>query len=240
MRGPIVSAGEEPLARQTLRTYLRELGGRGTIHEAPDGTTAVALANHHRPELIFLDVVMPGATGLQVLEQLEYETRVIFTTAHDQYAVTAFELGALDYVLKPFGRERLERGIDRARIAEGGSAPPPSRAPGALQPAPPAVPGFRPRRPPDPADRAGEHRAGGSGGRLRDHRHGHERISRQRQALRSGSTSRAGELSARPPVASRQPRIRDGNRAVRCRPPAGGDEKRRDDRRQPRRHETAA
>ena len=58
---------------------------------------------------------MPGATGLEVLEQLAYEPKVIFTTAHDEYAVTAFELGALDYVLKPFGRDRLERAIARAR-----------------------------------------------------------------------------------------------------------------------------
>jgi len=60
---------------------------------------------------------MPGATGLEVLEQLDYEPKVIFTTAYDQYAVTAFELGALDYLLKPFGRERLERVVQRAQSA---------------------------------------------------------------------------------------------------------------------------
>jgi two-component system LytT family response regulator len=73
--------------------------------------------------LIFLDIVMPGATGLQVLERLDYEPKVIFTTAHDEYAVTAFELGALDYVLKPFGRERLERVIARARSIAAGVPP---------------------------------------------------------------------------------------------------------------------
>src|SRR4051812_17514250 len=109
MTGVILIADDEPLARRTLATHLRDLGCRGPIHEAGDGHSAIAIANRERPELIFLDIVMPGATGLQVLEKLDYETRVIFTTAHDQYAVTAFELGALDYVLKPFGRDRVQR-----------------------------------------------------------------------------------------------------------------------------------
>src|SRR5918995_3695026 len=111
MNRTILIADDEPLARQTLRTYLRDLGCSGPIHEAADGKTAIALANRDRPELIFLDIVMPGATGLQVLEQLQYDAQVIFTTAHDQYALTAFELGALDYALKPFGRDRLPRAI---------------------------------------------------------------------------------------------------------------------------------
>src|SRR6266404_4488424 len=135
MKGTILIADDEPLARRTLREHLCDLGFGGEIHEAPDGKTAIALANKKRPELIFLDIVMPGATGLQVLEQLDYEPRVIFTTAHDQYAVTAFELGALDYVLKPFGRDRLERVIERARGASNGSAiPVVSRARETLQP----------------------------------------------------------------------------------------------------------
>src|SRR5215467_9624233 len=124
MKGPVLVADDEPLARRTLREHLRSLGWAGQIHEARDGKTAVALANKERPELIFLDVVMPGATGLEVLEQLEYEPRVIFTTAHDQYAVTAFELGALDYLLKPFGRDRIERVVGRARAVINGSAVP--------------------------------------------------------------------------------------------------------------------
>jgi len=124
MKGSVLIADDEPLARRTLREHLRTLGWSGEIHEARDGKTAVALANGQRPDLVFLDIVMPGATGLEVLEQLDYEPKVIFTTAHDQYAVTAFELGALDYVLKPFGRERLERVLHRAQAALNGSAPP--------------------------------------------------------------------------------------------------------------------
>jgi two-component system, LytTR family, response regulator len=136
MNETILIADDEPLARRTLRSQLREIGCRGTIHEAPDGQAAIALANEVRPDLIFLDIVMPGATGLQVLEQLDYEPKVIFTTAHDQYAITAFELGALDYVLKPFGRERLERVFKRARsVSSARTDPLLDRAKEALQPA---------------------------------------------------------------------------------------------------------
>ena len=136
MNDTILIADDEPLARQTVRAQLRELGCRGVIHEASDGETAIALANAQRPQLILLDIAMPGATGLQVLEQLEYEPRVIFTTAHDQYAVTGFELGALDYVLKPFGRDRLERALARARSTASLAADPVlRRAQEALHPA---------------------------------------------------------------------------------------------------------
>ena len=136
MNETILIADDEPLARRTLRTQLRELGCRGAIHEVADGRTAIAVANREHPDLIFLDIVMPGATGLEVLEQLEYEPKVIFTTAHDRYAVTAFELGALDYVLKPFGRDRLERVIIRARsVPSPPQEPLLDRAKAALQPA---------------------------------------------------------------------------------------------------------
>jgi two-component system LytT family response regulator len=124
MKGAVLIADDEPLARRTLRTHLRDLRWPGLIHEAADGAAAIALANEHRPDLLFLDIVMPGATGLEVLEKLEYEPKVIFTTAHDEYAVTAFELGALDYLLKPFGRDRLERVLRRAQAALNGAAVP--------------------------------------------------------------------------------------------------------------------
>ena len=124
MKGSVLIADDEPLARRTLREHLRSLGWTGEIHEARDGKTAIAMANHERPELLFLDIVMPGGTGLEVLEQLDYEPKVIFTTAFDQYAVTAFELGALDYLLKPFGRDRLERVLRRAQAVSNGPAAP--------------------------------------------------------------------------------------------------------------------
>lgn len=124
MKSSILIADDEPLARRTLHEHLLGLGWAGPIHETQDGRTAIAVANLQRPDLLFLDIVMPGATGLQVIEQLDYEPKVVFTTAHDQYAVTAFELGALDYLLKPFGRERLERVVRQAQAALDGSAAP--------------------------------------------------------------------------------------------------------------------
>jgi len=135
MKASVLIVDDEPLARRTLREHLLSLGWPGAIVEAPDGNTAIAVANDKRPDLVFLDVVMPGATGLEVLEQLEYEPKVIFTTAHDEYAVTAFELGALDYLLKPFGRDRLERVMQRAQTAlNAPAAPLLSRARESLQP----------------------------------------------------------------------------------------------------------
>jgi len=113
----ILIADDEPLARRTLREHLRGLGIADPIHEANDGTAAIAIANEKKPDLLFLDIVMPGANGIEVLEHLDYEPRVIFTTAHDQYAVTAFELGALDYILKPFGRERVAKVMQRVHSA---------------------------------------------------------------------------------------------------------------------------
>ena len=86
MNGSVLIADDEPLARRTLREHLLDLGWTGRIHEAQDGQTAIAIANEQRPDLVFLDVVMPGATGLEVLEHLAYEPKVIFTTAYDQYA----------------------------------------------------------------------------------------------------------------------------------------------------------
>lgn len=117
MQGSILIADDEPLARRTVREHLRELGWSGPVREAGDGLEAIELANAHRPDLLFLDIIMPGATGLEVLRRLDYEPKVIFTTAFDQYAVSAFELGALDYLLKPFGAERFGQVLRRARTA---------------------------------------------------------------------------------------------------------------------------
>jgi two-component system LytT family response regulator len=119
MNSEILIADDEPLARRSLCEQLRDLSRDLVIHEAPDGAKAIAIANTFRPGLIFLDIAMPGATGIEVLRQLQYEPKVVFTTAFDQYAITAFELGALDYLLKPFGRERLAKVMRRADASLG-------------------------------------------------------------------------------------------------------------------------
>ena len=124
MKQAVLIADDEPLARRTLREYLTELAWTGEIHEAADGRTAIATANALRPALLFLDIVMPGSSGIEVLEQLCYQPQVIFTTAYEDYAVTAFELGALDYLLKPFGQERFARMLRRAQAVLSGAATP--------------------------------------------------------------------------------------------------------------------
>ena len=108
---------DEPLARQQLGELIGEVSWLECIGEAADGASAVRMIDELEPDLVFLDIQMPELTGLDVLERISHEPGIIFTTAFDQYAVSAFELGALDYLLKPFGRDRFAAAIDRARRA---------------------------------------------------------------------------------------------------------------------------
>lgn len=104
---------DEPLARKRLRELLADFRGVECVGEAVDGASAVKAIDSLRPDLVFLDVEMPEGTGLDVLKRISHEPAVIFTTAYDRYAVAAFELQAVDYLLKPFGRERLARALER-------------------------------------------------------------------------------------------------------------------------------
>lgn len=106
---------DEPLARRALRMLLEHEPSVRLVGEARDGPEAMDALRKLEPELVFLDIRLPGATGLEVLERTQADVRVIFTTAHDDYAIAAFELGAIDYLRKPFGRERLMRAIARAQ-----------------------------------------------------------------------------------------------------------------------------
>jgi two-component system LytT family response regulator len=106
---------DEPLARLRLRDHVREVAWLELLGEAADGPDAVRAIDAKRPDIVFLDIELPGLTGLEVLERARHRPAVIFTTAFDRYAVAAFELMALDYLLKPFGRERFERAIERVR-----------------------------------------------------------------------------------------------------------------------------
>jgi two-component system LytT family response regulator len=110
---------DEPLARRQLRELAAGVPWLSCVGEAPDGASAVHAIDELQPDLVFLDIRMPELTGLEVLERAAHEPAVIFTTAFDQYAVAAFELGALDYLLKPFGRERFLAAVERARRALG-------------------------------------------------------------------------------------------------------------------------
>lgn len=108
-------ADDEPLARQQIRDLLREVPWVRCAGESADGPETLRAIDELRPDLVFLDMEMPGLPGLEVLERAAHRPWVIFTTAHDRYAVSAFEVQALDYLLKPFGRERFLAAVGRAR-----------------------------------------------------------------------------------------------------------------------------
>src|SRR6185295_16239065 len=107
----------EPIARQQLRDLLADVDWIECIGEAADGRTAVAMIDDVKPDLVFLDIEMPELNGLDVLREIEHQPAIVFTTAYDRFAVAAFELEAIDYLLKPFGRERLRAALERAKRA---------------------------------------------------------------------------------------------------------------------------
>lgn len=107
---------DEELARERLRSLLEREERIEIVGEAADGRSAVALIESAKPDLAFLDVQMPELTGFEVLEALTEEERpnVVFVTAHDKFALKAFEVHAVDYLLKPFDRERFQTALKRA------------------------------------------------------------------------------------------------------------------------------
>jgi two-component system LytT family response regulator len=121
---------DEPLAQRRLRELIRDVPWLRCVGEATNGRDAIAAIDELQPDLVFLDIQLPGHSGIDVLTRIRHTPEVIFTTAHDQFAVTAFELGALDYLLKPFGRERFSRAIERARpmLERQAETPAPERA----------------------------------------------------------------------------------------------------------------
>jgi two-component system LytT family response regulator len=114
---------DEPEARLTLRSWLEDVDWIELMGEAADGRTAVDLIDRLRPDLVFLDVQLPEMTGLRVLESVRHAPEVVFTTAWDHYALAAFEIGALDYLVKPFGRERFLKALQRVRQRLGAGDP---------------------------------------------------------------------------------------------------------------------
>jgi len=108
---------DEPLARERIRALLQKEADIEIIGECADGRGAVAAISKDRPDLVFLDVQMPELDGFGVLEQLDSEARpaVVFVTAHDKFALRAFEVHALDYLLKPFDSGRFKKALERAR-----------------------------------------------------------------------------------------------------------------------------
>jgi two-component system LytT family response regulator len=108
---------DEELARDRIRSLLEEQADVEIIGSCEDGESALATIERERPDLVFLDVQMPGMTGFEVVEALDPSKlpAVVFVTAHDGHAIRAFEIHALDFLLKPFDQSRFERALDRAR-----------------------------------------------------------------------------------------------------------------------------
>ena len=124
----VVIVDDEPLARAVVREYLGAHPGVEVVAECGNGFEAVKAVTELSPDLLFLDVQMPKLSGFEVLELLGREVPVVFTTAYDRYALRAFEVHAVDYLLKPFSEDRFAEALSRARErlhakAQGGANP---------------------------------------------------------------------------------------------------------------------
>jgi two-component system, LytTR family, response regulator len=110
----VVLVDDEMPARTLLKEYLQAFPKLKVVAECKNGIEAIGIINVLQPDLVFLDIQMPGKTGFEVLQEIEHLPQVIFATAYDQYALQAFDANALDYLLKPFTRERFEQAVKKA------------------------------------------------------------------------------------------------------------------------------
>jgi two-component system LytT family response regulator len=104
---------DERLARKELIGMLSEFPCINEIHEADDVSSACKMIDLEKPNLLFLDIQMPGETGFDLINKIDYSGKIIFVTAYDQYAIRAFEVNAIDYLLKPVTPERLQKSINK-------------------------------------------------------------------------------------------------------------------------------
>ncbi|HET89232.1 MAG TPA: response regulator transcription factor [Chloroflexi bacterium] len=114
----VLIAADETPARERLKRLLDGIEDVQVLGEAADGLQAVELIEREQPDLVLLDIQMPGLDGFGVIEALEKPPPIVFVTAYDEYAIRAFEVNALDYLLKPISHERLEKAIHRAHEAQ--------------------------------------------------------------------------------------------------------------------------
>src|ERR1700750_395720 len=114
-----VIVDDEQLARDELTFLLKDVGDVNVVAQGKNGVEAVHLIREHNPDLVFLDVQMPGLDGFGVIKKLLDKKvalpKIVFATAYDQYAVKAFEVNAIDYLLKPFDRKRVAQAIEKVR-----------------------------------------------------------------------------------------------------------------------------
>ncbi len=113
----VLIVDDERIARQELRRLLEAHPEVEIAGEAKNGEEAIAAVGQLSPELVFLDIQMPGMTGFELLERLDEVPQVIFTTAYDEFAIKAFEVNALDYLMKPIAPERLAASLNKVKRA---------------------------------------------------------------------------------------------------------------------------
>lgn len=106
---------DETLARENIKSLLKNQSDINNVFEAENASMALEVAELHQPDIIFLDIQMPGQSGIELAEKLPSKSVIIFATAYDQHAITAFDLNAVDYLLKPFNDERFFDALHRAR-----------------------------------------------------------------------------------------------------------------------------
>ncbi len=111
----VIIIDDEPLARMVVLEYLNQFPDFTVVAECDDGFQGMKAIQQHQPSLIFLDIQMPKITGFEMLELLDTPPAVIFTTAFDEYAIKAFEANSIDYLLKPFSKERFDQAIEKWR-----------------------------------------------------------------------------------------------------------------------------
>ncbi|MEM8896977.1 MAG: LytTR family DNA-binding domain-containing protein [Bacteroidota bacterium] len=111
----VIIIDDEAPARELIKEYLSGHKEWVVIGECNNGVDGLKLINEFTPDLVFLDIQMPGMTGFQVLEHLEEVPQIIFSTAYDQYALEAFEVNATDYLLKPYTRQRFEKALEKVQ-----------------------------------------------------------------------------------------------------------------------------
>ena len=109
----IVIADDESSSRKLIKEYLESYSDFKIVGEASNGLTALKMIDDLEPDLVFLDILMPGLDGFGVLAKLNVIPKIIFSTAYDQYAIKAFEIHAVDYLLKPYSAERFHKAISR-------------------------------------------------------------------------------------------------------------------------------
>jgi len=119
----VLVVDDEKLARDRLVSFLRGIDDVEVIGQAKNGVEAVHVIEEQSPDLVFLDVQMPGMDGFEVLKAVKAPPHIVFATAFDEYAIRAFDVSATDYLLKPISRARLEEAVRRVRQRLGGEAP---------------------------------------------------------------------------------------------------------------------